>query len=281
MKFADIVIAETLDQARTELKRLGANGMPVAGGTCFQYLSDRPNVTAVDISRIGLRGIRRDGDFYRIGANTTLTDLCRYQGEGWVLGEVATLIPTHQIRNISTVAGNIARLFPWSELPLALLALDGSVTIQGDAVRSVSARDFFAGRAAKSLAPGELITEIAVPAVRPPTGFGYRKENVTNSAFSLMTAAVSMTLEVGRMTNVRVAVGSAVPAPMPFPALERALEGTPADEALFEAAAEAAARSEMWKGRGGMSDDFATHLAKVILCDALHAALRRAQGDAS
>lgn len=281
MKFADFVIAETLEGARAELKRLGPNGMPVAGGTCFQYLSDRPGITAVDISRIGLRGIRHEGNTFHIGANTTLTDMVRYQTEGWVLGEIATRIPTHQIRNISTAAGNIARLFPWSELPLGLLVLDGTVKVQNDHTRSLSAREFFAARAAKGLQPGDLITGITVNAANPPTGFGYRKENVTNSAFALVCAAAALTIQDGTITRARVAVGSAVPAPIPLPALEQALEGAVADVASFSKPIAEAAAAVRWKGREGMSDEYAARIAPVIIGDALEMALRRAQGDAA
>lgn len=281
MKFADFIIAESLESARAELKRLGTNGMPVAGGTCFQYLSDRPGITAVDISRIGLRGIRHEGNTFHIGANTTLTDMVRYQAEGWVLGEIATRIPTHQIRNISTAAGNIARLFPWSELPLGLLVLDGSVKVQNDHTRSLSAREFFAARAAKGLEPGDLITGITVNAANPPTGFGYRKENVTNSAFALMCAAAALTIRDGTISQARVAVGSAVPAPMPLPALEQALEGAAAEVASFSKPIAEAAAEVRWKGKDGMSDEYAARIAPVIISDALEMALRRAQGDAA
>lgn len=142
MKFADFLIPETLDQAQEALVALGDRGYAFAGGTAFQYISDRPGATAVDITRLGLDGIEKLDGAFRIGATTTLADLVRYRAEGWVLDRVATRIPTHQVRNISTVGGNISRLFPWSDLPLALLVLEGSIVIReqrsAPAPRSIS-----------------------------------------------------------------------------------------------------------------------------------------------
>jgi CO/xanthine dehydrogenase FAD-binding subunit len=281
MKFADFVIPSDFEEARAVLKKLGDAGYPVAGATAFQYLADRPGVTAVDISRLGFNGISRENGSFRIGANTTLTDLVRYQAQGWVLDRIATLIPTHQIRNISTVGGNIARLFPWSELPLGLLALDGIVVVRGDEERRVPAREFFDARPSRSLPAGDLITEVLVPAVGPGMGFGYKKEAVSNAAFALATAAAAITVDGGRMKKVRVALGSVVPAPLALPAVENALEGQPAEAPRLREAIEKGTLDVAWKGRQGMSDAFGKHVGEVVLHDALSAALEQATGGTS
>jgi CO/xanthine dehydrogenase FAD-binding subunit len=279
MKFADFLIPETLDQAREALEELGNRGYAFAGGTAFQYISDRPGATAVDITRLGLDGIEKTDGAYRIGATTTLSDLVRYRADGWVLDRVATRIPTHQVRNISTVGGNISRLFPWSDLPLALLVLEGSVVVQGDQERTYAALDFFTAQPLNLLAPGELVTAVVVPAVAPPLGFGFKKESTTNAAFSLMTAAAAITLEGERLERVRLAANAALPIPMRLTEVETALEARPADPTLFEAAIQNNLGGLDWQGREGMSNEFARHLAGVILQDALEQALRAAKGE--
>jgi len=279
MKFADFAIAETLDDAQAKLRELGPSGFPVAGGTSFQYLSNRPGAVAVDISRIGLAGITGHENEFRIGANTTLTDLVRYEADGWILHDIATRIPTHQIRNISTIAGNIARLFPWSEIPLGLLVLEASIVVKDLESRQVPASQFFATRPSKTLRPGELVTEIRIPKVTGSTGFGYKKENVTNAAFGLMSAAAAITLDGDRIQQARVAVGSAVPAPTLVPIAEQELAGQPANESSITNAIGKAIANVRWQGREGMTSAFGAHLAKVIIHDALTQALQRAQGE--
>jgi len=279
MKFADFVIPETVDEARRALKELGASGYPLAGGTAFQYLSDQPGMIAVDISRLDFKGIAHENGTFQIGANTSLTDLVRYRADGWVLDEVASLIPTHQIRNISTVGGNIARLFPWSEIPLVLLVVEGSrIVIQGDEERTMLAREFFETQPSKVLEPGDLITQIVIPEVKGSTGFGYKKESVTNAAFALASAAATIRLEDGKMTRVRVAIGSAIPVPRALPELEQALEGQKADAGVFGEAIRAHTQHVSWKGRNGMSDEFGKHIGEVATEDALTRALENATG---
>ncbi len=280
MTFEDFLIPKTLDEAREALETLGDRGYALAGGTAFQYVADRPGATAVDITRLGLRGIDRTADGFRIGATTTLTDLVRYRAEGWVLDRVATRIPTHQVRNISTVGGNISRLFPWSDLPLALLVLEGRVVVSSDEERTYEALEFFTAQPLNRFGPGTLVTAVIVPAVAPPLGFGFKKESTTNAAFSLMTAAAAITLAGDRLDKVRLAANAALPVPMRLTEAEAALEGRPADPALFEAAIERGMAGLEWHGREGMSDEFARHLAAVILRDVLEEALRAAKGGA-
>jgi carbon-monoxide dehydrogenase medium subunit len=281
MRFTDFLIPQTLEEARQALVELGDRGYAFAGGTAFQYVSDRSGATAVDITRLGLRGIERTEDGFRIGATTTLTDLVRYRADGWVLERVASRIPTHQVRNISTVGGNISRLFPWSDLPLALLVLEGGVVIQGDEERTYDALEFFTAQPLNRFARGELVTAVVVPAVAPPLGFAFKKESTTNAAFSLMTAAAAVTLAGDRLAKVRLAANAALPVPMRLLRVETALEGEAADPGLFAAAIEEGIAGLEWRGREGMSDEFARHLGTVILRDVLEQALQAAKGEAA
>lgn len=281
MRFTDFLIPQTLEEARQALVELGDRGYAFAGGTAFQYVSDRSGATAVDITRLGLRGIERTEDGFRIGATTTLTDLVRYRADGWVLERVASRIPTHQVRNISTVGGNISRLFPWSDLPLALLVLEGGVVIQGDEERTYDALEFFTAQPLNRFARGELVTAVVVPAVAPPLGFAFKKESTTNAAFSLMTAAAAVTLAGDRLAKVRLAANAALPVPMRLLRVETVLEGEAADPGLFAAAIEEGIAGLEWRGREGMSDEFARHLGTVILRDVLEQALQAAKGEAA
>jgi CO/xanthine dehydrogenase FAD-binding subunit len=281
MRFDDFLIPRTLDEARQALESLGEKGYAFAGGTAFQYVSDRPGATAVDITRLGLRGIETTDGGFRIGATTTLTDLVRYRAPGWVLDRVATRIPTHQVRNISTVGGNISRLFPWSDLPLALLVLEAGVVIRGEEERTYEAQEFFTAQPLNRFGPADLVTAVLVPAVAPPLGFGFKKESTTNAAFSLMTAAAAITLDGDRLAKVRLAANGALAVPQRLERVETALEGQAADPGLFADAIEGGIDHLEWHGREGMSDEFARHLAGVILQDVLDQALAAAKGEAT
>jgi aerobic carbon-monoxide dehydrogenase medium subunit len=71
------------------------------------------------------------------------------------------------IRNRGTVVGSVAHADPSAELPAAVLALDGEIRVRGaGGARTVPAREFFVGALETSLAPGEWVEEVSVPAGR-------------------------------------------------------------------------------------------------------------------
>jgi CO/xanthine dehydrogenase FAD-binding subunit len=280
MKIRDFVIPATLEEARARLRELGDEALPVAGGTAMRFFAETSERIAVDITRIGLSGIGRENGSFRIGAATTLAYLAGHRDGGWVLGDVAGRVATQQVRNISTIGGNIARVFPWADLPVALLVLDATMTLLGEGEQVLGADEYFKSQPARLFRGGGLLTTVSVPAVAPPAGFGYHKEVRTSPGFSTMTAAVRVELDGGRIARARVAAGAALSFPRRIEGIEEKLAGRPAQEAEIERAVSEGARGVPWKGREGASDGYASHLAGVVLKDVLVEAVRRAGGGA-
>ena len=129
MKLCEFIRPASLPAARDNLRELGRKGMILAGGTALHFMQDHTPVVAVDIMRLGLSYIKQEGDHYTIGATTSLADIQRYRAPRWALHEICRRISTHQIRNISTIGGNICRVFPWADLPVILLAMDARMVI--------------------------------------------------------------------------------------------------------------------------------------------------------
>ena len=102
----------------------------------------------VDISRIAaLRGVTVDGDQLRIGALTRHADI----GLDPLVAQHAPLLvqAVHHIahaaiRNRGTIGGSLAHADPAAEFPACVLALGGTMHLQGpDGERRVAADDFF------------------------------------------------------------------------------------------------------------------------------------------
>ena len=182
--FKDFIAPANVDDARAELNRLGADAMPVAGASSLMFLRHKEPKVAVDLSRCGMAGIHKEGEAYSIGAMTTIDALRRRQQSGWVLDQVAAQFVTQQIRNISTLGGNIVRVFAWADFPVALLALDAVMTVRGDTTREFGAEEFFAGQPTRLLAAGDLLVRVRVPALQPGEGFGYQKIKRVAADFS-------------------------------------------------------------------------------------------------
>ncbi len=278
MKLCEFIYPTSLSDARDSLHELGSRGMALAGGTSLHFIQTRTPVTAVDITRLNLSFIRQEGDFFAIGAATPLSDLQRYRGPRWAMHEICRRISTHQIRNISTIGGNICRVFPWSDLPVVLLAMNARMVIYSGKETEITADEYFATQPAKRFSGGDLLTTVKVPVLKARHGFGSVKAVRTAASFSLVTVAALLELEDGRIKAARVAAGSAIPFPRRLNAVEAVLIGRKADTAVFREAAAKAGTDAQWCKREGMSTDYIQHLAEVSLLDALERAAAFAHG---
>ncbi len=133
-----------------------------------------------------------------------------------------------------------------SDMCVALTALEATVVIEGhDGGRTVAFGDLHRLPGDRPdldtvLAPGELITAIALP----PLGFAanstYRKvRDRASYAFALISVAAAVEMDGDRIGDVRIAFGGVAHKPWRATKAETALRGKPATEAAFGAAAAA------------------------------------------
>ena len=126
-----------------------------------------------------------------------------------LVGHVAT-------RNRGTVGGSIAHGDPAAELPLALLALGGSVVVEGrDGRRDIPADELFAGFLTTTLRPGELLLAVRFPTPRAGEGSTLLEVAQRHGDFPLAAVAVSLRLDAeGKVGDARVAVGAVADRPL-------------------------------------------------------------------
>ncbi|MFH0954237.1 MAG: FAD binding domain-containing protein [Verrucomicrobiota bacterium] len=269
MKIVDFRIPTRLAEAQAILRELGPSAFPMAGGTSLVFLSGTEPKTAVDLTRLGLDGVHHEDGAFRIGAAARIASLQHFRAGGWVLDRVARHLASQQIRNMSTVGGNIMRIFPWADFPVALLALDAAMVIAGDGERTVGSDEFFSGQPGRLLKSGELLSAIRVQKMPASAGFGYRKETRAAMGFSLMTVAAVLELRGREIAKARVAIGAGVPFPARLTSVEAAILGRKASEELFREAAAAGVKGLKLKAAAGVSDEYTAHLAEVTMADAL------------
>lgn len=269
MKITDFKIPTRLDEALALLRELGPAALPVAGATSLVFIPEDQPMTAVDINRLGLDGLRRDNGTFRIGAAARVASLQKHHEPGWVLDRVALTLSSQPIRNQSTIGGNICRVFPWADFPASLLALGATLVVRGAQEKELSSDEFFSSQPVRLFKGGELLTEIRVPAIGAGAGFGYKKVRQTATGFSLVTAAVQLRLEGGAVASVRAALGGGVPFPVRCPGVESALAGKKASEPVLREAARDGLAGLKFKEAEGMSVEFVGNLAAVTLGDAL------------
>lgn len=271
----------TLDAARHLLKELGADGIALAGGTSHAFMKGDDEKTAVDLAWLGYDRIDSSADGFVIGANTRIADLQNFHAPGWVLDRVALHYVSQPIRNMTTLAGNIVRVFPWNDFPVVLLALNAEMVIAADTESVHPAATYFKGQPARLFQPGDLLKEVRVPSVKAGCGFGYHKEKVVNMDYSLLTLAVWLKLEKRTVAEIRIAAGAGVPLPCRLTALEGAIAGQVISTETIKQAIEAHASPVRWKGGDGFSDEYIAQLARVHLEDAIIEAWQMAKGGAA
>lgn len=147
----------------------------------------------VDINRLpGLDSIEERDQGVRIGALARQADVeasSLVQRLCPLLPKALHLVAHHVIRNRGTVVGSIAHADPAAELPAVLLALGGSVTVQGPkGSRTVAAEDFFKGVFETDLEPSEIVTHAWFPAHDAATAHGIAEESRRHGDYAMAGA---------------------------------------------------------------------------------------------
>jgi carbon-monoxide dehydrogenase medium subunit len=225
--------------------RVLAGGQSLVPIMAFRLAKPAHLVDINDIDELGR--ITADGKALTIGARVRhgafhkpVTD----NPLGALLTYVARHIAHYPIRMRGTFCGSIAHADPASEWCLVAATLDATMiakSIRGD--RAIAAADYFEGIMSTALAEDELLAEVQLPLLSPDAKFGFYEFNRRAGDFAMSAALVTYRLEGGSMAEVRVGVGGAEPHPRRIPEAEAALNGKAPGDAVFRAAAEAAAQA--------------------------------------
>jgi aerobic carbon-monoxide dehydrogenase medium subunit len=214
----------------------------------------------IDVGRLAeLAGVRADGDELVIGAATCHADLAAdklVRQDAPLLAHAAAQVGDPQVRHRGTIGGSLAHADPAADLPMALVALGGSVEVLGPGgSRQVSAGDFFTGFFETSLEPDELLTAVRVPR-NPGSGWGYQKFVRRANDWAIVGVAAA---------GGRIALANMGPVPLRAHAAERALAaGANAAEAAALAADGTSPGEDMHANR-----EYRQHLARVLTRRAL------------
>src|SRR6266516_1948961 len=179
----------------------------IAGGTDLlvnpRYMIGIREV--VDIHKLGLDYIREEHGWLHIGAGATMRTVARHPKiqalANGILARSAAVCGSPNIRNMATLAGNVASALPSADTPPALLALDAQVVLVGvQGERIVALHHFFVGPA-KSVRERELIRELRMPLVGDNGHGGFYKIGRTAEDISMVNAATTLKIQDGRITE--------------------------------------------------------------------------------
>jgi carbon-monoxide dehydrogenase medium subunit len=262
----ELVRPASVEEAVAALVEHGDDAKILAGGhSLLPLMKLRLAMPAVlvDISRIpGLSYVRVEGDEVAIGAGTRHHEVEKdavAAAEVPILPYVASQVGDPQVRHRGTIGGTVAHSDPASDLPTALLALGGTVVVQGPSGRrDIPITEFWLGFFETALAEDELIVEIRVPRTGS-AGWAYEKFTRRANDWPIVAAAAVD----GRVALANMA-GSVVRA-------------TATEEALARGASieEAAALADEGTSPGAdmhADQDYRRHLARLLTRRALEKA---------
>jgi carbon-monoxide dehydrogenase medium subunit len=272
----DYAVAESVDDAIRLLGEGGADARLLAGGHSLLPLMKlrfaAPSLL-VDLRRVGeLRGIEVGDDSIRIGALTRHAELQARDDLG-LIATVAREIADQQVRNRGTIGGSLANADVAADLPAVLLATGGSVVVRGaGGEREIAAEDLFQGYLTTSIEPGEVLTEVRVPALAG-YGHGYEKFNRRSEDWAIVAVCALVKASGGVCEDVRIGLTHMASTPLRASAAEDALRGQPLDAEHIAAAAELAAEGTSPQGDLNATPDYKRHLARVLTRRALTTAV--------
>ena len=241
----DMRPAASLDEALRIMAAEPGAWVPFAGGTDLMVLMEAgrlPRKKYLSLWNVAdLRGVHVSESEVGIGALATYSDLLAeptLQAEFPLICAAAKETGAVAIQNRGTVGGNIANASPAADLPPALLIYDAVLTVASTrGERRIAYDTFHKGYKVMDLAPDELITRVTVPRGRAPWIEVYRKVGTRRAqAISKVCFAAAASIDGGRITDVRVALGSVAPTVVRCRRTEDALRGHTIDDDLIEAA---------------------------------------------
>jgi len=280
-------VAEAVDT----LQRYDGQARVVGGGTDLlveiRRGLHRPVEALVDVSRIpGLDSIEVDGEHIVIGCGVTHSQIIRDARIiecGTCLSESCSVIGGPQVRNVGTLAGNVAHALPAGDGTIGLLALGGEIEIATtDGTRWIPMQESFR-------APGksfidrhrEVLTRLRFKPTGPREGSAHhRVMRPQGLCLPIISMAVRLQLEDDdTISNARVSMGPVGPVPFLAEAAMEVLVGDIASSEQFNKTAEAALASvTLRSSKYRASQEYREQMVRTYLPAILMRASERARG---
>jgi CO/xanthine dehydrogenase FAD-binding subunit len=193
-----------------------------------------------------------------------------------VLVEAAEHFASDQIRNAASVGGNLCNASPAGDMSPPLLVLGASVELAcwrngAMQTRLIALDRFFVSPGKTAKLPDELLTAVVFD--RPAADFVARfRKSGPRPALEISTVSVAIGARAagGRLSDVRVAMGSVAPTPLRARHVEAALEGKPLDAATIAAAVAATAEDAKPIDDVRASAWYRGHLVRVFVEEVLN-----------
>lgn len=177
-----------------------------------------------------LRAISDAGGKLTIGGGVTYTRALPFLDRHFPsFAALVRRIGSRQIRNIGTLAANIANASPIGDTIPCLMALDAMIALRSTrGVRHVRADDFITGYRKTAMEADEIIESIAVPLLQEGAHFiAYKLSKRFDQDISTVIGAFRLRVEGGKVAELRAAYGGMAATAARASHVEAAIVGKP------------------------------------------------------
>jgi CO/xanthine dehydrogenase FAD-binding subunit len=268
------------------LAKHGDGAVLLAGGTFLhglfaRGLASRAEVL-VDLQGAGLSYVKAANGAFAMGATTTFREVAEAEPvkNSPELGAIRDALeyPPAQIRNMATLGGCVASASPLLDLPVALMALDGSVTALGPrGAREVGLHQFYVDYFEHALEKGEFLTEVHVAKLPDRSASAFLKLETNANDLALLNVGARVTLDPsGNCRDARVVIGGGVgKTPVRVVSCEDVLKRERPSQKLIEEASQAISRELHPVSDHRASAQYRSAVAKVYVRRTLKRAFGR------
>ena len=281
----DYLRPATIPEAIALLQQLGDDAKILSGGQSLIPMMKlrlaRP-AYLIDINRIaGLSYVKEEGGHLKIGGLTREAELESsplIRSKYPIIHDTARVIADPQVRNMATVAGNLAHGDPANDHPATMLALGAKVVATGlSGVRVIPIGEFFVSLFTTALAQNEIVTEIQIPVPPARSGGAYFKLERKVGDFATAAVAAQITLDAGGVCQqAGIGLTNVGPTPIKATKAEHFLPGKKLDEATLRQAAQLASEAAQPSADLRGPAEYKKALVKELAFRALSRAVERA-----
>ena len=269
MSDLQVLTPRTLEEAVALLADDGA--IAIGGGTSTAMMLKAGLLdvsTLVNLGRLALSGIAfADNGTIAIGG-TTIREIAaspRFAGSTSALTTAARVVGNPRVRAVATVGGTIVHGDPRQDVPPALLALGGSVTLASTrGTREVPLSEFFVGFMESACREDEIVTRIVIGQDHDHSAY-VRFNPASEDDYAVVAVAASLALDAtGRINSARIALGGAAATVILAEEASELMLGEKPSRDLWHAAANTAMReSDPTSDRRG-SVEYKRQMVSVI-----------------
>jgi aerobic carbon-monoxide dehydrogenase medium subunit len=281
----EYVRPKTLPEAIAFLQQFGDDAKVLSGGQSLipmmKFRLARPS-HLVDINRIsGLSYIKEEGGYLKIGGlvrEAELEDSALIRQKYPILFDTSRVIADPQVRNMATLAGNLAHGDPANDHPATMMALGAEIVAVGPkGERVIPVDGFFITLFTTDLQHDEIVTEIRIPIPPPRSGGAYLKLERKVGDFATAAVAAQVTLDQsGLCQKAGIALTNVGATPIKAAKAEVFLQGKKLDETSITQAAQLAAEAAQPSSDLRGPEEYKRGLVKELTRRALVRAYERA-----